>query len=130
MEKLDLSFIYNNGRIKCGALSDEWYHSNNLKNLLNSIYEVTSFLNKYNVLLRERIYYIDNNIDTVQLCPYCNKNKLIFKSNKICLTQVCDDSNCRKILKSIRSKEMHQKMSVTVKEERSKKLSSCKETML
>jgi len=124
MKKLDLSVIYKNGKIKAGALSDEWYYSNNLQNLLNDIYNHTLFLDPHNVSLRERIYYIDNNINTIQLCPYCNKNKLIFKSNKICFTQICGSPNCKKTLTSIRSKEMHQKMSIYVKNERSKKISN------
>lgn len=121
--EINLSPIYSNNKIKCGALKPRWYEKNNLTELLKDIYNATSFLDSYDPSLRERIYYIEHKYSSVKLCPYCNTRKLIFFSNKLSLSQRCSSLECKKILTSIKSKENEKKMDATTRQRKAYKIS-------
>lgn len=78
------------------------------KNLQKDIIKKTNFLDIYNSDILERLYYIINNVNVVQLCPYCNK-KLKFTgrlSNPY--QQTCGSKEC--ISKSLKIAHQGQKI--------------------
>lgn len=122
--KTDLSPLFDGNRIKCGVLRPGWFVKNNLQHLFSSIHDNTAFLDDYQPTLRERIFYIQNNLGKVQICPYCNSRKLRFFHNLIQLAQRCSSLECKKILTSIRSKENQKNMTDEAKIQKSRKISA------
>lgn len=122
-KKINLNEIILNGRVICGALSNDWYLKNKKESILNEILTSTSFLNEHNPTLRERIFYIQKNITATQLCPHCKKNKLKFKSNLLSFTTSCQDVACKKIVQSNATVKIHSNFTKEEKEERAKKIS-------
>lgn len=90
-----LSKIYLNGKLHHNALKYKFYEKYDIIDVYHKIFEHTKFLDKYNPTLRERIYYIEQNYTEVQLCQYCNLNKLKYKSNTLSLTTTCGDNQCK-----------------------------------
>lgn len=118
-----LNYIYTNGKLNHFALNVKWYQKNKLIDIYDTIFIITKFLDKYDeVLLRERIYYIENNLNKVVSCKYCN-NKLKFKKCKIELTKTCGDWECRKQHQSNISKKMWANYDIVKLEERNNKIS-------
>ena len=52
-------------------------------------------MDQYDTGIRERIFYIFNDYDQPQLCPYCKVNKLNFLNNVICLSKICKSKECK-----------------------------------
>ena len=60
-QSLILNSISKNGKINHFCLTEKWYINKKLENIYKLIFAETSFLDKYNVSLRERIFYIEKN---------------------------------------------------------------------
>lgn len=90
-----LKYIYLNGKLHHDALNMKFYQKHNIMNVFEMIFNLTEFLNDSNVTLRERIFYLEKDFNSVQTCPHCKTNKLIFKSNIIGLTKTCGNKKCR-----------------------------------
>lgn len=88
-----LNPIMISNRLKCGALKHEFYVKNDLVDLYEYIHNKTDFLNNFNPTFRERIFYIQENIDTVQLCKWCN-NKLSFDNCQLKFRATCGSKLC------------------------------------
>lgn len=92
------------------------------ENLKNELIEKTSFLNKLNPSISERIYYYKEGFASIQICPYCHKNPLKFKKLdkgffKTCGSKKCLHESCSKGARQERDwKEIQKKMKKTYKE--------------
>lgn len=91
-----LKFIYINKRLHHNCLNIKFYEKRNIIYIYNEILNRTNFLDSYDVLLRERIFYIEQEFSTVQMCQYCNVNKLGFRFNTIRLDNSCKSDQCKK----------------------------------
>jgi hypothetical protein len=112
------------GKINHFCLKKKWYEKNNLIGVYDAIFKITDFLNGYdNVSLRERIFYIQSNLGSVKLCPYCNKNKLEYNPSCVCFRTRCSELNCKKLQTSIQSKINNENMTERDRLEKSKKCS-------
>lgn len=103
LEKRDyiLSKIINsNKKLIHFSCNKNWYIKNNLLDVYNDIFSCTYFLDNYIPSLRERLYYIENNIHSIALCEFCNKVKLQYLENKVRFSYVCSDTICKKQYKS------------------------------
>lgn len=106
------------------CLKKEWYEKKQIVSVYNDIFKLTNFLDKHEgVSLRERIYYIQLNLNQEKLCPYCNKNKLAYDASYIKFRTRCSDINCKKIQTSLQSKINNSKMTELQKIEKAKKCS-------
>lgn len=123
MRKEILETLLKNGKLNHYCLNKKWYEKHSCLNIYEAIYRETSFLDSYNPSLRERIYYLEKNLKTPQLCPYCKFNKLYYRPNKVCFTRICRDEKCVKQMKSEIVKLQHENMSPELKEERGRKIS-------
>jgi len=127
MNNIGRDFILNNihidGKLNHFAANKRWYVENNLEWLYDSIIDHTRFLNEHAVTLRERIYYIEQNINEIRLCDYCKCKKLKYKSNIVCFTKTCGDWECRKKHQSKISHEMWTNYNPITLIERNKKIS-------
>jgi uncharacterized protein YcfL len=56
----------------------------------------TSFLDKINPSISERVYYYRNHFSEIQLCPYCNKRPLKFNKLDKGFYSTCGDTTCKK----------------------------------
>lgn len=96
------------------------------KRLLNDdiitlIIKETNFLPK-TVSIRERLYYIENNIIEIKKCKYCN-DKLYFNLIPPGFLKTCNSKECKKKNKSNNTKEMHKNFTDEMKIQRNKKIS-------
>lgn len=107
-----------NSRMTHFALNPEWYSQKNINFVLENIYKETEFLT--NVSLRERIFYIQNDLFFPVKCSHCF-NKTKFANLKFLKT--CGDKDCNKIQKSFSSKKMFTEMSLEKKILRKEKIS-------
>lgn len=99
---MDISSLYNSrGDLLAGIESIEFYQKRNLISLYNFIQSKTSFLDEYKPSMKERIFYIKNNILDTQKCTYCNVKKRQYHINTKSLTVTCGERSC-KIKSSIR----------------------------
>lgn len=118
-----LNIIYKNGRLKHFAANKKWYIKNDVLYVYNAILKKTSFLDIYKcVTLRERIFYIENNMNGVVKCNYCD-NKLKYCKNIVELSKTCGAQNCRKSHQSIISNKMWKNFDNDKLDMRNKKIS-------
>lgn len=83
---------------------DNYKHSRNWKGLLTKLRydtklkaeleEKTSFLNELNPSISERVFYYKEGFNSIQLCPYCNKNPLKFKKLDKGFFKTCGSKEC------------------------------------
>lgn len=90
-----LKCIYIKGKLHHDAMDIKFYHKHNILNIYDEIFNLTDFLNEFDVSLRERIYYLENNFTSIQICPHCKVNKLKFRGNEIRLTNSCGSKECK-----------------------------------
>jgi len=72
----------------------DWYIKHNLIHIYDMILSDTSFLVP-DTSIRERIFYIENNLSEPMLCPHCNKNILKFNPYKVNLSKHCNSFECK-----------------------------------
>jgi len=72
----------------------EFFIKENLMDLYKEILQKTNFLSNKKTTIRERIYYIENDLTTKQICLYCNKKNLVYQKTKVCLSKTCGDKEC------------------------------------
>jgi len=107
--------IFKNNKLIHWACNKNWYTKNNTVDVYDAILEGTSFLNSYNVSFRERIFYIQNDWDKAQLCPFCKKNKLNYLSNEVRLSKKCKSKECISQFSSINGIKVNNALSESVK---------------
>ena len=120
---IDLSPIFHNGRVRCGALKQKWFTKNGLGDLFYEIHIQTRFLDLKSPSMRERIFYIQNGLAEIQICPHCNKNHLNFDACGIKLRKRCSSLECKRKLTSITTKENQKNMSESDKIQKSNRIS-------
>lgn len=86
-------------KINNHANKQEWYESKGNSYIYDLILELTSFLNQGSTTVRERLYYIENTIGELQVCPYCNVAKLPFRG-LAGLAQSCRNRECVNLRKA------------------------------
>jgi len=91
--------LFINNKLNHYCLNLNWYKKNNKIHILEMIFEVTVFLDS-NSSLRERIFYIENNIFEAKLCNFCNLRQLRLNKNKLKFFKSCGNENCMKKPKS------------------------------
>jgi len=89
-----LEKIYINGKLHHDVLKDNFFSKRGIQDVREAIFNNTSFLDSYDTSFRERIFYIENGYVSVQLCTYCNTNKLKFRRPQVPFNKTCTDSNC------------------------------------
>lgn len=95
--------LFINNKLNKHACKELFYHKNDLLWLLDDIKKNTHFLDQYNPILRERIYYIQSNINNVQKCKYCG-DKTKYIKTVVRLSATCNKKDC---LKKQKSKKMY-----------------------
>lgn len=115
--------LFVNNKLQKQALNKLWYQQKNILDIYHKIFSDTFFLDKFNPTLRERIFYIQNNLKEIQLCTFCNKNKLNFFNNTIKLSKCCNNKECKSKLKSKNTKLMFNNFTLEQYQTRSKKIS-------
>lgn len=95
MYKETLELIYLNGKLHHDCLKLDFYIKRDLVYVYDNILQLTNFLDNYNPSFRERIFYLESNLFSVQVCPHCSIRKLKFKGNTLQFTKHCGDSTCR-----------------------------------
>lgn len=108
MENRDyiLNTLFNNGKLNHYCLNKNWFIKNNKLDVYEKIFDSTSYLDCYDdVLLRERIYHIENDLKIIHKCPHCN-SKVKFNKNKLSYNKICNSIECKRINSSITSKQM------------------------
>lgn len=93
--QLVLEKLFNGNRINRKCTNKDWFNNRGLLKLYNEIFEYTKFLDSYNPSLRERIFYIENLYNNVQVCKYCNTNKLEYNICKAGFRSYCSNKECR-----------------------------------
>lgn len=97
---MDMSILYNsNGDLVAGIETYKFYENKGLLDLYTYIIDSTYYLNEYNCSVKERIFYIKNNFQTIQLCTVCQKKKKRYRSNIKDLTKTCGSCECINYLK-------------------------------
>ena len=76
-----------------------------MENVYNLIFIETSFLDKYNVSLRERIFYIEKGLCEINKCPHC-ENKTGFDSSGLVFHKTCGCRGCLSKSLSVRMKKL------------------------
>lgn len=72
-----------------------WKISNKAINFCaKNIIERTSFLD-VKVCFKERLYYINNDLYEIPVCPVCKKKHLKWLSNPNCYSKTCGDKRCQ-----------------------------------
>lgn len=109
-KSLILNYILKNGKINHFCLNKKWYTNKNIIHIYDLIFTETDFLNKLDsVSLRERIFYIQNNLTEINKCPYCENrtgfDACILKFKKTCGNKKCISENKSEILKKMMSDE-------------------------
>lgn len=102
---LILNSISKNGKINHFCLTEKWYINKKLENVYKLIFVETLFLDKYNVSLRERIFYIEKDLYEVNKCPHC-ENKTGFDSSGLIFHKTCGYKECLSKNLSIRMKKL------------------------
>lgn len=110
-----LNKLYINKKLNHYCLNYNWFIKNDLIDLYNKICNVTYFLNDINPSLRHRLYYIENNLLILQLCPYCNINHVKFNPNKLKLNIHCGNLKCKSKHQSIIAYNQHKNMPDNIK---------------
>ena len=82
-----------NGKLKQGANTRSWYEKNNVAHAYAQIFIETGFLSNA-ASLRERIYYIQNNLNSPVGCKYCKQEVRLklgasLRFFKTCLSVPC-----------------------------------------
>jgi hypothetical protein len=92
-------YLFINDKLNKHSCKEIYYYKSNLTWLLNDIKKNTYFLDQYNPILKERIFYIQNDLKNLQKCKYC-VNKTIYDKNKVKLSITCNKKECLKKQKS------------------------------
>jgi hypothetical protein len=88
-----------NKKMKHLALKKSWYEKNNILNIYDNIFQETSFLPQ-DCSLRERIFYIENNLYLPALCCFCNNKVQLKTKTTPMFLKTCSEDDCKSKLKS------------------------------
>jgi len=94
---MDLSVLYNsNGDLIAGIENIQFYRDKGILHVYEYIMLNTVFLDSATTSIKERIFYIFNDLTELQLCPHCCINKRKYQANKKSLTNTCGSNVCKK----------------------------------
>ncbi len=114
VEKIKL-YILKNEKMIHFALNPLWYENNNLLHIKDLIFQETYFLDE-NASFRERIFYIEKNLNLPIICPYCNKNQVrLIIGGSLKFQKTCKNDGCLKLHKSKVSSKNWEKMDLEKK---------------
>lgn len=82
-----------NGRLNKRLCNESKYKIEE-KYILNEIFNITSFLDKFNPILRERIYCVLNNINQINKCIICNNKCKFITNSKSKYSNLCESKEC------------------------------------
>lgn len=102
--------IFKNNKMIHWALNEQWYIKNDIQYIYKLIYSSTTFLNSYNVSLKERITYIKHYKTDIVKCKYCD-NKTAFNENSALFRNNCTNKECKRKQGSERGKKAYENMS-------------------
>ena len=109
-----LASIYDGNSIHHFCLNERWYIKRNLKHIYDLIFKETHFLDMFiNTTLRERIFYIENDLHLIHKCPYCDSktgfDSCLLKFHRTCGKKECMAKNQSKNLMKLMENEEYKK---------------------
>lgn len=87
-----------NNKINHYCLNEKWWIKKKCKYLYDEIFTLTNFLSN-GTSFRERLFYIQNDLNIIQVCDVCKINQKKFTPNELKFRKYCKDINCYKQIK-------------------------------
>lgn len=124
IRNLILQNIIINDKMHHLALKRDWYEQKNMPHIYDAIFSETTFLDLYDVTFRTRIFYIQNDLYSINSCKYCEQNITKLDHYTLKFNPTCGSTECKKknassaLLMTWKNKTDEQKLT------RAKKISS------
>lgn len=108
------------GKLHHFCLKKDWWIKKDATQLYDQVFLLTLFLDT-TVSFRERLFYIQNNWTTVQLCSVCKKNRRKFEKNTLTLSTICTNRECQRTKRSIVSTQVNKNLPDAIKKQKAEK---------
>ncbi|MEK6881932.1 MAG: hypothetical protein AABY22_20100, partial [Nanoarchaeota archaeon] len=114
--------IFLNDRINHFCLKKQWFSNKNIEYVYDFILLETKFLDNFDsVSFRERIFYIENDLTSPQICEFCGLRKLKFKFT-LKFSKTCGDKECLSKIRSFYLRQFFNNLTMKQREELHRKI--------